>query len=144
MYLARLKRLYEKRILTANPAELVVINLELVLSFIKHSDLVRARQAVCQLAEALDFRFELSQNLYNMYAVIEKKLTAGIINNDLPAVDDAKSLIQLLLERWKDTSHSYTDLTVVQQKPKITVGLTYNASGLCDYVEQDYSGGYKV
>jgi len=118
--------------------------MELALDFIKNNDLERARKAICLLAEALDFRYELSQYLYNIYTIIEKKLTAGIMNNDLTAVDDAKYLMCQLSEGWKDTTRVQIDTIVVQQKPKITVGLTYDASGLCNYIEQDYTGGYRA
>ena len=141
--LNRLMRLYKTRILSACPAELIVISLELALAFIKYQDLPRSRQAICQLAEALDFRYELSQHLYSIYTVIEKKLTAGIVHNDLPAVSDAVDLINLLLKRWKETARSDTGPTVTRQIPKITIGLTYNAAGLCEYVDQDFTGGYK-
>ena len=144
--LKHLSRIYARRITnTSRPAELVVIDLELALEFIKINDLPRARQAICLLAEALDFRYELSQQFYNIYAIIDKKLAAGINNNDVSAVYDAKHLVSLLLEQWKDTARSdngqYKHIT---HKPKITEGLTYNAAGLCEYAEQDYSGGYKV
>ncbi|MDR1558642.1 MAG: flagellar protein FliS [Clostridiales bacterium] len=144
-YLERLKKKYSRSVASASQSELVVISLELVLEFIKYGDLPRARQTVCQLAEALDFRYELSLNLYNMYAVIEKKLTAGIVANDVPAVNDAKYLIQLLLERWKDTARAEpTSASAPHDSPKIYTGLTYGPAGLCEYAEQDYSGGFKA
>jgi len=118
--------------------------LELALAFIKNNDLERARKAVCLLAEALDFRYELSEYLYNIYSVIDRKLADAIMNNDSAAVDDAKYLIRQLAEGWKVTTRAQIDTVVVQQKPKITVGLTYDSTGLCNYIEQDYSGGYRA
>ena len=143
-YLSNLRRTYSQRIRNAGPAGLILINLELALAFIEHNDLPRARRAVCQLAKALDFRYGLSQHLFGIYAVIEKKLTAGIEYNERPAVNDAKHLIQLLLDQWKDTVRASPELRNTGRKPGITIGLTYNASGLCEYVEQDYSGGYEA
>ena len=145
-YLNRLKQKYKKRILSANPAGLVLIELEIALSFIENNDLTRARRAVCQLAESLDFRYGLSQHLYNIYAIIEKKLTAGIVNNDQPAVSDAKNLILLLLDKWRDTAAdtACSEPVITQTKADVYLGLTYNAAGLCEYAKQDYSGGYKA
>jgi len=143
-YIYRLRKLYERRVLLAKPAELVAINLELALAFIENNDLPRARQAICLLAETLDFRYELSQHLFNIYAIIEKKLTAGIIYNDKSAVNDSKCLIQLLLNQWKDTGRAEPLPCHSKQRQKITVGLTYNTAGLCEYIEQDYSEGYKA
>jgi len=144
MYLERLKHSYAKRVSTATPAELTLINMELALAFIKNNDLDRARKAICLLAEALDFRYELSQSLYNIYTIIDRKLNAGIVNNDSTAVDDAKYLIRQLSEGWKDTASAQTNPIISQQKPKITIGLTYDATGPCSYIEQDYSGGYRA
>ena len=145
MSLFYLRQKYKRRIHTADPAELVVINLELALAFTGQNNLWRARQAICCLAEALDFRYELSQNLYNIYTVIDKKLTAGIVNNDISAVNDAKHLISLLLDRWRDTARAQPSPPErLTQKPVITAGLTYNSKGICEYIEQDYSGGYRV
>jgi len=144
MFLERLRHSYAKRVVTATPAELTLINMELALAFINDNDLERARKAICLLAEALDFRYEISQCLYNLYTIIEKKLTAGIVNNDSMAVDDAKYLVHQLSEGWKDTTREQIDTLVAQQKPKITIGLTYDATGLCSYIEQDYSGGYRA
>jgi len=145
MNLNRLRQKYTRLINNAVPAELVVINLEIALDFIENHDLPRARKAVCQLAEALDFRYELSQNLYNIYAVIEKKLTAGIVHNDNPAVSDAGILIRLLLDKWKDTAElTENPPQTNQRKADVYIGLTYNAAGLCEYAEQDYSGGFKA
>jgi len=122
---------------------LTAISLELALDFIENSDLPRARQAICQLAESLDFRYGLAQNLYDIYAVIEKKLTAGIVGDDMPAVNDAKYLIQLLRDKWKDALAG-GKTGGGQAKSSAYLGLTYGAEGLREYVEQDYSGGYKA
>ena len=143
-YLNHLKQKYGRRILKAAPADLVVINLEMALDFIEQADLPRARKAVCQLAEALDFRYGLSRNLYDIYMVIEKKLAACISNDDMPAAGDAKLLIQLLLDKWKDCPEPSDAAVQSTQKRAVFVGLTYDAAGLCEYVEQDYSGGFKA
>ena len=144
-YLSRLRRKYINRIARANPAELVKINLEIALDFIENNDLPRARRAVCQLAETLDFRYGLSQHLYNIYKIIEKKLTAGIVNNDLPAVSDAKYLIQILFNKWKETADKTKGATGINHKQTdVYLGLTYDASGLCEYTEQSYLNGYKA
>jgi len=144
-YLNSLRRRYINRIYRAKPAELVKINLEMALDFIENKDLPRARKAVCQLAEALDFRYGLSLHLYNIYTVIEKKLTAGIVNNELPAVDDAKYLIRLLLDKWKDTANSPAGAAGAKDsRHDVYIGLTYNASGLCEYDLQDYTAGFKA
>ncbi|MDR2648542.1 MAG: hypothetical protein LBB94_02335 [Clostridiales bacterium] len=143
--LNHLKKNYARRVKGAGPVELVVISLDLALDFIKRADLPRARQTVWRLADALDFKYELSLNLYNIYVVIEKKLTAGIVDNDVPAVNDAKYLIQLLLDRWKDTARAASAIPGVRsRRPKVYTGLTYGPAGLCEYVEQDYSDGFKA
>ena len=140
-----MRRKYVSRILHAKPADLVVITLELALDFIRRRDLTKARKAICQLAEALDFRYALSENLYDIYVIIDKKITAGIVNNDLPAVNDAEYLIRLLLKDWKNTAESTVDrLDSGQLKPNVYIGLTYNKKGLCEYAEQDHSAGFKA
>ena len=144
-YLDRCKRRYSERITRAKPAELVRLSLEMALDFIENGDFARARKAVCQLAEALDFKYGLSRHLYNIYAVIEKKLTAGIVSNDLHAVNDAKYLIRLLSDKWMETESCAKNVTDARQnRNNVYVGLTYNASGLCEYAEQDLSEGYKA
>jgi len=143
MQLNRLKQRYINRILNAKPAELVVINLELALDFIKQEDLARARKAICQLAEALDFRYDLSKNLYGIYSVIEKKITAGIANNNIPAVNDAEYLIRLLINDWKNTVKSAAGTQEMNNdKPNVYIGLTYDANGLCEYAS--HTAGFKA
>jgi len=140
----RLKKKYERRVLCADRAGLVAANLEMALDFISCGDYERAGKAVCRLAEALDFRYGLSRNLYDIYMVIEKKLAACISNDDMPAAGDAKLLIQLLLDKWKDCPEPSDAAVQSTQKRAVFVGLTYDAAGLCEYVEQDYSGGFKA
>jgi len=143
-YLDRLRRRYIKRINQALSFDLVKINLEIALDFIENNDLHRARRAICQLAEALDFKYGLSQHLFSIYSIIEKKLTAGIVNNELPAVSDAKYLIHLLLDKWRETDELTKKTETKHDRNNVYVGLTYNASGLCEYADQDYSDGYKA
>ena len=151
------KQKYEQRILTANPVELVVINLELCIEFLvgaascrpnahkdAHSFIIKAIDSLQELIKSLDFQVPLSHEFYEIYKYINRLLNKALSSNDQDALKEALGLFEILLEGWKKLEEASKDMKAVSDMPKIYAGLTYGRDGSAtEYIEES-SGGYIV
>ena len=140
---------YVARISAANPVMLVVITYELILDFIAEAassegeeaqaHINRAREAVMQLMVALNFEYEMSQDLFDMYLYVNKLLNAATYGDG--TLEEAASIIRSLKESFEAIEKSQKDLSPVMENAQpIYAGLTYKDGKLSEFVDEDGRG----
>lgn len=142
------KDVYSARIAAANPAQLVVINFELILAFIDSGQFEKAKNGLEQLVRALNFEIPLAHDFYGVYKYINERLTAAQFSSDENTVNataaEARELLQTLLTGWQDVEKQVADLPAVAgESPAVYSGLTYGRDGTADeYVDDTDKKGY--
>ncbi len=108
----------QSAILTASPEKLVQMLYEKSIDLIKkaiskmdeievrNSSLVRAEEIVLYLNSVLDMDKggTISKNLRALYDFIYRQLIDGNVNGDVKKLEFAQSLLQEMLDVWKETS----------------------------------------
>lgn len=70
-----------------------------------HNSLVRAQDIVAELNYSLDMKYDISNELRDLYDFIMSKLVEGNINKDISAIEDAVGIISEMRDTWKDVMH---------------------------------------
>jgi flagellin-specific chaperone FliS len=156
---------YMLRIAQAAPAQLVVINYEIVTAYLKDalavcgenaavrtedklvfaSNMEKAKNALTLLIGSLDLTVTVAQVLFWVYEYIEKLLNDAFFGYDHAAAAEALELLETLLVGWRDAARQEAEaLPAGENAPQVYAGLTYQKDGLSEYVEQDESRGYKA
>ena len=155
------KSAYMLRISQANPAQLVVINFELILEFLAAAEAAigtdefltyvqKAKSGLEQLIDALDLSVSISHDFYEIYKYNYKRLSdVSFTKDNLAAqevVSEAKELMSTLLEGWKKVAESdaaNAESPVASDAPKVYTGLTYGKGGQAEeYIAEDTGRGY--
>jgi len=156
------KNAYTMRIAQANPVQLVVINFELIIDaldgvleacrledgsastmFCRHLD--RAKNGVQQLIDALDFTIGLSHDFYEIYKYSYKLLNEAYFSLKPEPAKEVLELMNILLEGWRDAEkQNISEGQKDNTSPHVYAGLTYNRSGLAEFVDEDEGRGFKA
>jgi flagellar biosynthetic protein FliS len=149
---------YKLRIWQATPAQLVVINYELILGFLQCADeietpkadkenfayfVAKAKDGLTQLISGLKLELTLAQDLYKIYSYLYDRLTTAFFRYDKAPVAEALELLGGLAESFKAAAEQETK-EAPPNIPQVISGLTYNKSGLSEYIDQDENRGYKA
>ena len=137
---------YTTRIQNANPAQLVVINFELILAFIDEGEIVKAKNALEQLIRSLNFEISLAHDFYDIYRHVNGLLITALFSpaQKTTALTEARELLETLLTGWRDVETQVAELPpVAGNVPKVYTGLTYGRDGEPDeYIDDSGKKGY--
>jgi flagellin-specific chaperone FliS len=142
------KDAYALRISKANPAQLVVINFEMIVAFLDGGQIDKAKEGLDQLIRALNFEIPLAHDFYEIYKYIYELLITAQLSTDASkanqAADEARELMNTLLEGWKDAEKQVADLPpVTGEPPMVYAGLTYSRDGTADeYIDDGDKKGF--
>ncbi len=135
---------YTARISQANKSELVVILYELFLYSVDtavkafHDDdkdnavkyLKKAQGCIGELRSSLDFKYELSDNLNEIYRYVNVQLVASIAKLEPVNLDEVRKMMDKLMASFVEVAKKDTSKTVVQNSQQVYAGLTYGKNSL--------------
>jgi flagellar protein FliS len=142
-----------ERIKTATPAELIVINYELLIMYLDDAaedaerddgdafqgSLLKARRFLIELQTALDMEMEISQNLTTLYIYINGLLIESARTGQTEPLTEAKKLLGALLESWRVAASEYSAPADV--RPTVPA---YGRFGETEDAGELIGGGYTV
>ena len=116
------KQEYTERIINAVPARLVVINLELIISCLQNNQYKKAQAYLTELMVSLDMKYEISQNLMNIYLYVNKLIINAIYSKKeaLKIVNEAEEILSKLLFAWKEIEKKSKNNSI---KENITINI---------------------
>lgn len=149
---------YVQRISSATPNQLNIITFELCISNIddaiknfnndiniynKHIDI--SLLLLKEIIISLDFKYDISKELYKIYIFINKLLIKSkikFVQSDLVSSRDCLSTIKEAFEQIKESDNSKT---VVKNASKVFAGLTYGKDGtLSEYIDNSTTKGFQA
>lgn len=149
---------YVTRVSTASPAEMIVINYDILADYLKISkshmqnnnkDMFKksmegAKSSIMVLMESLNMKYEISQELLDIYLFCNKKiLTSQIVYSEI-YIDEVLEIISNLRKSWQQISKENTQPPVMENAQKVVAGMTYSNGQLSEYVDQDENRGFKI
>ena len=155
------KSAYLLRISQANPVQLVVINLELLIEFLTNAvktagdsepflaNIQKAKDGLQELIESLDFEIPLANDFYEIYRYVYQLITDAEFTRDQAAAEaslnEAIELMQTLLAGWQELESKIPDSPPVpgDGAPVVYSGLTYGRDGQAqEYIAEDEGRGF--
>ncbi|MCL2216209.1 MAG: flagellar protein FliS [Defluviitaleaceae bacterium] len=160
------KSAYMMRISQAGPAQLVVINFELILEFLTAARAVasasttsedmddfrnhiqKAKNGLEQLIQSLNFETPLANDFYGLYDYAYRLLSDNHYTLDtakaLAATDEVMAMMTELLKGWREAaSKTLDEAPWAGEIPKVYSGLTYGRDGQAnEYVDDGKGRGF--
>lgn len=146
------KHSYTARITQANASELVVITYEIIEECIKEAkedlemsgkqkteavekgvfeqELERARKLLNELMGSLDFSYEISLSLLNLYRYADKELAEALFGKKKEPLEHAERILGILKEGFEGVASQDSRGPVMANTQKLYAGLTYGKHSL--------------
>ena len=156
---------YTLRISQATPVQLVIINHELLVAFAEEAlkayemgeledfflNINKAKDALTQLIEGLDFENPIAQDLYELYLYAGDRLNKALFGKNTDAIKEVIEMFITLLEGWQAIEDTPDERILeelnqqAQAGPQVYAGLTYGKDGeLTEYIPEDEGRGFKA
>lgn len=105
----------------------------------------RSRQILQELIDTLDFKQAISRDLLRLYVYINGLLIKSLMVYDASLIDEAKGLINQLLEGWEEAiANDPKSIKVMDNAQQVYAGLTYGKNDLNESVLDNNNRGYKA
>jgi flagellar protein FliS len=148
---------YAVRVTSATPLGLTVLTFELIADcaaaakdaltreepelFRKYAE--KARSALLQLMNALDFEEPLSAQLLRVYIYVDSCLSSAYFGKRADKLDEAGKLVRILLESFRSLPDG-GEAPAMENAERIFAGLTYKNGKLGEYVDSGENRGYQA
>ncbi len=145
------------RISNANRSELVVVTYDILLRYLQEASVALEKNELSELKEniakagavferlksTLDFKFELSMRLYEIYQFCETICYKAIPCKDKQLIDDAIELMSRLRESFYQVAKDDDSPVLMKNSQQITAGMTYGKGSLTEsYSAADTNRGF--
>lgn len=150
---------YTLRITQANKSQIIVILYDMILDDVKSGTLSfeqndyeefknhcnHIKRCVSDLMEALNFSYEISQNLMQLYLFINREASTAIIRKDPTRLEIIQEITRNLREAFAEVSEQDSSGPMMENTQSVYAGLTYGRGSLNeDLQDQGSSRGFRV
>lgn len=151
------KQIFTRRITQANRTQLVVIVYEMLLVYLEDAvnaynnddkeefkqNLRMARECIGQMRTSLNFKYDLSKNLFAIYNFADRELAKNIYGTKTDNIDVLKVIFNKLRDAFYKISEQDTSESLMDNIQDVYAGLTYGRSDLNEsLVNYDAKRGY--
>jgi len=148
------KKEFTRRITQANKSGLVVILYEMYLIYIEDAisaennrpefreSIRKARGCINELMNSLDFDYELSYNLLQLYIYVNKEMAGADVRKTAEPLIICKKIMSSLLEAYKQVSVLDTSGSVMENTQSVYAGLTYGRGELTESMADQGNRGF--
>lgn len=141
---------YTLRVTQGNRTDLIVTTYDIILKYIadasdvlRQEDIIKykwnikkANQFIAQLMEALDFQYEVSLQLFQLYRFAQKRLIEAFYEKTDEKLADAVSVFKGLREAFFNVAKQDSSGPVMKNIDQVYAGLTYGKGSLNETVER--------
>lgn len=150
---------YTARVTHDNRSQLVVTIYDIILTSLKdgqetfangdmdesrHS-LERAQGLVMELVKALDFQYDISKELLQLYLFVNRRILHALARNKIELLDGVDKIIYNLRNAFEEVSRTDTSEPVMKNTQTVYAGLTYGrGSDLSETFQQQSNRGFQA
>ncbi len=150
---------YTLRITQANRTQVIVIIYDMILDDVEgaiqafsedqygafRDQCNHIKRCVADLMEALNFSYELSQNLMQLYLFINREASTAVIRKDPTRLEIIREITLNLKEAFLKISEQDTSGPMMENTQAVYAGLTYGKGNLNENLkDQGSSRGFRV
>ena len=145
---------FTMRITQANKSELVVILYEMFLEYLEDAiraednrpafreGIRKARGCINELMNSLDFDYDLSYNLLQLYVYVNKEMASADVRGIVKPLENCRKIMKGLMEAYREISIQDTSGPVMENTQAVYAGLTYGKGKLTESMVQQGNRGF--
>lgn len=142
-------REFTVRITESNRTELVAIMYEMIEVYFE--DARKAREAddreefkkqvknadrvVKELSDILNFKYEISRDLYSLYTYCREQLALTIVKYDTSGIDAAFAVLSKLSQSFHELAKTDDSAPMMQNTQKVAYGMTYGRTDVAENLD---------
>lgn len=150
------KKNFTMRITQANKSGLVVILYEMYLTYLEDAEnavkdrqefrlaLRRARGCLDELLDSLDFNYELSYQLLQLYVYANKEMALADAKGKAEPLKVCRKIMEGLLYAYREVSKQDMSVPVMENAQEVYAGLTYGKGQLTESLAHQGNRGFLV
>lgn len=148
---------FTRRISQSNRSGLTVINYEIIFAYLDDAKrayekerwddfkeaLRKAQNGVAELMQTLNFSYEISKNLYQIYVFCKDSLAVSMYKRSLTEIENAEKLLKKLYGSFSKAAESDTSAPIMKNTQHVYAGYTYGKNELVENCQEtDKSRGF--
>ncbi len=104
----------------------------------------QASQVLRHLKNALDFKYDISKNLYALYDFCERALARAVYSLDTTEIDNTIKIMDQIGESFREIAKKDEAPPVMGHSQKVHAGYTYGRTDVNEMVYSDRNRGFFV
>ncbi len=147
---------FTMRITGSNRTELVAVMYDMIDTYL--ADAVHARETddhdgfqmqvrladrvIKELMDILDFKYEISADLYRLYHFCRKRLAYSLMKYDTAGIGEAQRILTALGASFRELAKQDHSAPLMKNTQKVAYGATYGKSDIAEAPAADPNRGY--
>ncbi|MDE7477187.1 MAG: flagellar protein FliS [Lachnospiraceae bacterium] len=153
-----MKQIFTRRITQANRTQLVVIMYDMILMYLEDAvnaqeahcaqeykkDMQCARNCISELRNSLDFNYDLSRNLFAIYAFADRELAGGMYSIETERISQIAGMFKKLRDAYYTISKEDHSQPLMENAQNVYAGFTYGRTDVNESLQYGAARGYCV
>lgn len=149
---------YTARVSQCNRSQLVVVVYEIMIDYINSardnlqkkdeagfiSDLKRAQNFLGNLMGSLDYKYPISNQLFNLYLFWNKQISTAIIKKNDESLEGIEGMMKKIRDSFQKVSEQDVSDPLMHNTQKVYAGLTYGRQSLSEMADVDVNRGFQA
>ncbi len=147
---------FTRRITNGNKSQIIVVLFDMVLvdlddatEGLKNHEqeeymeaLRHANEVLEHLQNALDFKYDISKDLYSLYDYCKRSIAKSMYSGRDEGINEAREVIEPLAEAFREVAENDNSAPLMENAQKIAAGLTYGKTDVNEAVDTNDNRGF--
>jgi len=101
-----------------------------------------ANEVLEHLQNALDFKYDISKDLYSLYDYCKRSIAKSMYSGRDEGINEAREVIEPLAEAFREVAENDNSAPLMENTQKIAAGLTYGKTDVNEAVDTNDNRGF--
>lgn len=153
-----LKQEFTRRLSQCNKGELIIITYDILFAYLEEAKSAyakhdheaykiavrKAQASIDTLNQSLNYQYELSRNLHQLYVYTKNTLAKAIYQNKLDSLEEAEKILKSLYTSFLEAVKTDTSGPLMSNTQQVYAGMTYGKTSLSENFIDDNHRGFFV
>ena len=147
---------FTRRISQSNRSGLTVIIYEIIFAYMDEAKeslsmdqyedfkaaLLKAQRGVDELMQSLDFRYDISRDLYSLYVFVKETIAKAVVKKNTDDLEGAREVLMNLYDAFVEAAKQDHSNPLMQNTQQVDAGITYGKNNLTETFQEPTSRGF--
>ena len=150
-----LKHEFTRRLSQCNKGELIIITYDILFAYLEEAKsayeqkdndayktaIRKAQASIDTLNQSLNYQYELSRNLHQLYVYTKNTLAKAIYQNRLDGIEEVEKILKSLYASFLEAVKTDTSGPLMSNTQQVYAGMTYGKTRLSEnFIDDDHRG----